>query len=157
MIRLGLAVAGATLIVDQATKAYFYALLVEEGRRAIEVLPFFNLVTVWNYGISFGLFNTGSPYTAYLLIAIALAIVAALGFWLKSATHPWIATALGLVMGGAIGNVVDRLRFGAVFDFLDFHALGWHWPAFNVADSAITVGVLMLLIDALSERKASSK
>ena len=76
MIRLGLAVAGATLIVDQATKAYFYALLVEEGRRAIEVLPFFNLVTVWNYGISFGLFNTGSPYTAYLLIAIALAIVA---------------------------------------------------------------------------------
>lgn len=157
MLAIGLVLSAIVVALDQASKAYFYDLLITSGRRAIEILPFFNLVTVWNYGISFGLFNQGSPEAAYLFVAVALAIVVALLFWLKSADHPRIAVALGLVIGGAIGNVVDRLRFGAVFDFFDFHAFGWHWPAFNVADAAITIGVGLLFIDALFTARQSSK
>jgi signal peptidase II len=157
MLRLGLITAAAVVVIDQATKLYFYNLLVVSGRRAIEVLPFFNLVTVWNYGISFGMFNTGAPAAALIFVALALAIVVALVIWLKSATHASMAVALGLVIGGAVGNVIDRIRFSAVFDFLDFHVAGWHWPAFNVADAGITVGVALLCIDALFAEKASAK
>ena len=103
----------------------------------------------WNRGVSFGMFNTASPYNAWVLSAIALGIVAALAVWLRRAGRPFLAAAIGLVMGGALGNVVDRLRFGAVFDFLDLHAVGYHWPAFNVADSAITVGAVLLVVDSL--------
>jgi signal peptidase II len=156
-MKLGLLVAAVALVLDQLTKQYFYTLLVAEGRRAIEVLPFFNLVTVWNYGISFGMFNSGSAEASIIFVALALAIVVALVFWLRSVTSPLVALALGLVIGGAIGNVIDRLRFGAVFDFLDFHVGGWHWPAFNLADSGITVGVVLLCIDALFLGQASAK
>ncbi|HEX2113080.1 MAG TPA: signal peptidase II [Alphaproteobacteria bacterium] len=156
-MKLGLAVAAAALALDQASKFYFYDLLVADGRRAIEVLPFFNLVTVWNYGISFGMFNNGSASGSIVFVGLALAIVVALLLWLRSVTSPLVGAALGLVIGGAIGNVVDRLRFGAVFDFLDFHIAGWHWPAFNVADSAICVGVVLLCIDALFLTQASAK
>jgi signal peptidase II len=156
-MKLGLAVAGAALVLDQATKAYFYKLLVVDGVRAIEILPFFNLVTVWNYGISFGMFNNGSASGSIVFVGLALVIVAALLVWLRSIASPFVAAALGLVIGGAIGNVIDRLRFGAVFDFLDFHVAGWHWPAFNVADSAICIGVVLLCIDALFLTQASAK
>jgi signal peptidase II len=156
-MKLGLAVAGAALVLDQLTKLYFYDLLVESGRRVIEVLPFFNLVTVWNYGISFGMFNNGSAGASIIFVVLAVAIVAALLLWLRSANHPLVSTALGLVIGGALGNVIDRLRFGAVFDFLDFHLGGWHWPAFNVADAAISVGVVLLCIDALFLSARSAK
>ncbi len=148
-LRSGLGLAACVVLIDQATKAYFLALLGEAGGRAIEVTPFFNLVAVWNYGVSFGLFNTGSPGAAWVLAALALGVVGALGLWLRRAEGRAVAAALGLVIGGAIGNVIDRLRFGAVFDFLDVHARGWHWPAFNVADSAIFLGVAVLVIDAL--------
>lgn len=156
-MKLGLAIAAAALVLDQVTKLYFYDLMVVGGRRAIEVLPFFNLVTVWNYGISFGMFNNGSAGPSIIFVILALAIVTALMFWLRSASHPLVATALGLVIGGAVGNVVDRLRFGAVFDFLDFHLGGWHWPAFNVADAAISIGVVLLCIDALFLSPRSAK
>jgi signal peptidase II len=156
-MKLGLAVAAAALVLDQASKVYFYDLLVAGGRRSIEILPFFNLVTVWNYGISFGMFNNGSASGSIVFVGLALVIVAALLVWLRSIASPFVAAALGLVIGGAIGNVIDRLRFGAVFDFLDFHAAGWHWPAFNVADSAICIGVVLLCIDALFLTQASAK
>ncbi len=157
MLRLGLIIAAVVLALDQAAKLYFHDLLVVQGQHAIEVLPFFNLVTVWNYGISFGLFNSGSAGASIVFVVLALAIVAALGFWLRSADHPLVGVALGLVIGGAIGNVVDRVRYGAVFDFLDIHAFGWHWPAFNIADSAITVGVVLLCFDALFLTQRSAK
>jgi signal peptidase II len=156
-MKLGLAVAAAALVLDQITKLYFYDLMVEGGSRAIAVLPFFNLVTVWNYGISFGMFNNGSAGPSIIFVVLALAIVVALMFWLRSVSHPLVATALGLVIGGAVGNVIDRLRFGAVFDFLDFHLGGWHWPAFNVADAAISIGVVLLCIDALFLSPRSAK
>lgn len=155
--RLGLALAVLAVILDQVTKVWLFRLLVNEGRSPIEVLPFFNLVTVWNYGVSFGMFNSGSGAAAWIFIGLALAITAALAVWLSRVDRPLIAAALGLVIGGAIGNIVDRVRFGAVFDFLDFHAFGWHWPAFNVADSAITVGVAALFIDSLFGDRAGGK
>ena len=157
MLRLGLAVATLTAIADQATKLVFFRYLVEGGRPLVEVQPFFNLVTVWNYGASFGMFNRGSRTGSAVFVVLAVIIVSALVVWLRKAETRTLAVALGLVIGGAAGNVIDRLRFGAVFDFLDFHALGWHWPAFNLADSAISVGVGLLLIDTLFAGRRSIK
>jgi signal peptidase II len=157
MWKQGLAIALVAVLLDQASKYYFHDLLVVQGRRVIEILPFFNLVTVWNYGVSFGMFNNGSSAQALIFVALSLAIVTALVIWLRRVTQIWVAVALGLVIGGALGNVIDRLNYGAVFDFLDVHAFGWHWPAFNVADSSIFVGVVLLLIDALFAGRPSSK
>ena len=113
---------------------------------SIEILPFFNLVMVWNHGVSFGMFQGGNPM---ILIGIAVIISIFFGIWLFKA-DTWLQTiALAMVIGGALGNVIDRLRFGAVADFLDFHANGWHYPAFNLADSCITVGIAFLVFDGL--------
>lgn len=147
--RLGLGLVAAVIVADQLSKHWMYQALVIDGPRSIVVTPFFNLVTVWNYGVSFGMFNNGSAAGAWIFILVAAAISLALAVWLVRADNCLVAAALGLILGGAVGNVVDRLRYGAVFDFLDFHALGWHWPAFNVADAAIVVGVAVLFIDSL--------
>jgi signal peptidase II len=157
VLRLGLAIAAVTLVVDQATKQYFYDLLVTRGVGYVEVLPVFSLVRVWNFGVSFGMFNTDAWYGRYLFILLALAIIAALLTWLFRASNRLVAVALGLVIGGAVGNVIDRLRWEAVFDFLDVHVGEWHWPAFNLADSAITVGVILLLADGLLGGRRSSR
>jgi signal peptidase II len=147
--RLGLLLALVVFALDQATKYWLYQYLVVEGVRAVTILPFFNLVTVWNYGVSFGMFSTGVASTAWIFSLVAMAISIALGVWLWRSDRLLLTAALGLIIGGAMGNIVDRLRFGAVFDFLDFHAFGWHWPAFNVADSAISIGVAVLFVDSL--------
>jgi signal peptidase II len=145
MLRQGLAIAGVVVVLDQLTK---WAILTWLDR-AIALTPFFNLVVVWNRGVSFGMFDSAGRLGPWALSVLALAVVVLLLGWLRRADHPITATGLGLVVGGAIGNVIDRARFGAVIDFLDFHALGWHWPAFNVADSAIFVGAVLLLVDGL--------
>lgn len=113
---------------------------------SVEVLPFFNLTMVWNEGISFGMFQGSS---ILILSAIAVGISTLFSFWLVKATGWLQAVSLGMVIGGAIGNVMDRQRFGAVADFFDFHFMGWHYPAFNVADCAIVVGVALLVVDGL--------
>jgi signal peptidase II len=156
-MRLGLTAAAVTLVADQATKLYFYDLLVTRGIGYVEVLPFFNLVRVWNYGVSFGMFNTDAWFGPWLFVIVAAAIVAALIAWLWRATSRLVAVALGLVIGGALGNIIDRITYGAVFDFLDFHVGDWHWPAFNLADSGITVGVALLLADGLLGGRRSSR
>jgi signal peptidase II len=155
--RLGAGLMMVVIVGDQLSKWWLYEYLVAEGRRLIEILPFVNLVAVWNYGVSFGMFNSGSTAASWIFIIVALAIVAVLAVWLYRATRGVPAAALGLVIGGAFGNVLDRIRFGAVFDFLDVHAAGWHWPAFNVADSAISIGVAVLFIDSLFHGSESSK
>jgi lipoprotein signal peptidase len=154
---LGLAAIAAVVIIDQATKLWFYEFLLASGRRYVEVLPFFNLVTVWNYGVSFGMFNSSSSAGSWIFVILALAIVAVLAYWLWHTPRRLPAVALSMVIGGALGNVVDRLRYGAVFDFLDFHAFGWHWPAFNAADAAITLGVVALFVDSLFGGAQESK
>ena len=145
MLRQGLAIAGLVIVLDQLTK---WAILTWLDH-AIALTPFFNLVVVWNRGVSFGMFDSASRLGPWILSGLALAVVVLLLGWLRRVDHPITAAGLGLIIGGAIGNVIDRVRFGAVIDFLDFHALGWHWPAFNVADSAIFVGAVLLLVDGL--------
>ncbi len=145
---LGLAIAVGVLALDQLTKWWILSVVMQPPR-LIEVTPFFNLVLVWNRGISFGLFNNSSAWNAVILSAVALAITVALIVWLWRVSQPLLAAAIGLIIGGAVGNIIDRVRFGAVCDFLDVHAFGYHWPAFNVADAAITVGAIAILYDAL--------
>lgn len=152
---LGLAIALAVALADQATKWWMAGLILPRQGRPIELLPFFNLVEVWNRGVSFGMFS--GAQSAWVLVSVAAVISLGLLWWLARAESALTALSIGLVLGGALGNVVDRLRLGAVFDFLDFHALGWHWPAFNLADSAITVGVALLLLEGLSGARKSPK
>lgn len=110
----------------------------------IEVLPFFNLVEVWNRGISFGMFSN-LAYGQWLLSGLSMTIIVAFLIWLRKVDNTFTAIALCLVIGGALGNLVDRLSFGAVADYLDFYAFGYHWPAFNLTDSAIFLGAVLLL------------
>lgn len=145
MLRIGLIIAVVVFVLDQITKAVMLDLLPEPGT-GITVTSFFNLVHVWNPGVSFGILKGLSPW---LLSGFALVVCGVLSVWLARADTRLLSSALGLTIGGALGNVIDRVRFGAVFDFLDFHAFGWHWPAFNVADSAISIGVVGLLLTSL--------
>ncbi|HYH17805.1 MAG TPA: signal peptidase II [Azospirillum sp.] len=144
---LGLAVAALVIVLDQVTK--WWILSIMQPPHVIEVLPFFNLVLVWNQGVSFGLFSHEAEIMPYVLSAVALGIAGVLLSWLRRADRWFVALALGMVIGGAIGNIIDRLRFGAVVDFLDVHAMGWHFWVFNIADSGISVGVALLVIDGL--------
>jgi len=111
---------------------------------SVELLPFFNLTMVWNEGISFGLFH-GSG--AWILSGIALLITVIFSIWLTRATGWLQAVSIAMVIGGAVGNVIDRMRFGAVADFFDFYIGKWHYPAFNIADCGIVVGIALLVID----------
>jgi signal peptidase II len=154
MFRRGLVLATIVALLDQATKLWILSIMLPRppGERFISVAPFFDIVLVWNRGVSFGLFNNNGALNAIAFSLLAGVIVVVLLVWLKRARTPMIANGVGLVIGGAVGNVIDRLRIGAVVDFLDFHVAGWHWPAFNVADAAICIGVGLLLLDSLLGR-----
>ena len=136
-----------TVILDQLTKAWILSQGLIPGE-SIPVLPFFRLTLVYNPGVSFGLLAASGP-GRWLLVLFALAVVVAVGVWARSLTKALPAVALGLIMGGALGNnIIDRVRFGRVTDFLDFSALGFPW-VFNVADAAINIGVAVLLVEVL--------
>lgn len=153
MLRLGLGIAFCISLFDQAIK-WLVIERIMVPPHPIEVWPIFNLVLVWNRGVSFGLFNSASEWTPILLSAFAIAVSLFLIAWLRRIYTRFLAVAVGLVIGGALGNVADRLRHGAVVDFLDLHVGSLHWPAFNVADASITVGVLLILIDGLFARRS---
>ena len=146
----GLAAAALVLGLDQGTKWWILEIVMQPPR-VIPMTPFFNLVLGWNRGVSFGLFNSDSALNLWLLPFVALAIVVALLIWLSRVDGLLLGYAIGMVIGGAIGNVVDRLFRDqrAVADFLDLHLAGYHWPAFNLADTGITVGAAILIIDSL--------
>jgi signal peptidase II len=148
VLRLGLPIALAVILLDQASK-WVILELVAPVEEPISVTPFFNLVMVWNRGVSFGMFGSSGAFAPWILSGLAIAVVVALLIWLRRAEHYLTGIALGLVIGGALGNVIDRILFGAVIDFLDFHLAGWHWPAFNLADSAICVGAALFVADSL--------
>jgi signal peptidase II len=148
---VGLSLAACITVADQATKAWalngwFFP------PRTIEVTSFFNLVAVWNSGVSFGLLANHSEAMPYILTGFAIVVSLGLTVWLLRVQSRLLEVGLGLVIGGALGNVIDRLRFQAVVDFIDLHAAGYHWPAFNVADAAVTIGVSLLLLDSFSRR-----
>ena len=151
----GLLLAAITVGLDQFTKALVLAFL--EPYQAVEWAPFLSCVLVFNTGISFGLFAGETVLLRWVLIGLALAVSVLLTSWLYKEKRPRVASALGLILGGAIGNVVDRIFRHAVVDFLDLHIGGWHWPAFNLADSAITVGVVLYVYTSLRDQLRSSK
>lgn len=142
----GLIIAGVIILLDQWSKYYAFKMLENLERPVIEVLPFFNLVKVYNYGVSFGMFNN-LAYGQYILSFVAISITLVLCYMLLKAKSTHLAVAFGLIIGGAIGNIIDRLRFGAVADFFDFYIGDYHWPAFNVADSAVCIGVAIIILD----------
>jgi len=149
----GLVSAAGALFFDQATKLlllYGFGFADMAPGQAVPVLPFFNLVMVWNPGVSYGLFPAHDPFGKSLLVVLSLFAVAALAWWLWNSTRLALSVGLGLVIGGALGNnLIDRLIYGKVADFFHFYALGYDWYVFNVADCAITLGVAALLYDAL--------
>lgn len=144
----GLLIALGVVIADQLTKYIVFNYVLSEYA-AIIVAPFFAIVRAWNTGVSFSMFNNWGINGIYILSGIALAIVFMLIKWLKNEQNKIIQLALGFIIGGAIGNVIDRIRLGAVFDFLDFYIGDHHWPAFNVADSFICVGAFIIIIHGL--------
>lgn len=147
-MRKWLALAAAIVAVDQLSKYAAVHYLV--ANMAIVVTPFFNLVLVYNAGAAFSFLSDAAGWQRLFFIAIAGLASVWIVFLLRKYPHQRLfALALSLVLAGAIGNLIDRIRVGAVIDFLDFHALGYHWPAFNVADSAITCGAALLIWDAL--------
>ena len=149
--------AAAAVILDQLSKWWVLSGLHLDERGQIPVAPIFRLTMVMNRGVSYGLLRADNSLQRYLLVAAALAVVVVLAFWVRRAERPLFATAIGLVIGGAIGNnLIDRVRIGEVVDFLDFSGLGFPW-VFNVSDSAITVGVGLLLLDSFTGTKASEK
>jgi signal peptidase II len=155
----GLASAALALALDQGSKLLFlYALhFIEMGPgEGIPILPFFNLVMVWNPGVSYGLFPAHGPLGTAFLAVFSLAAVVALGWWLWGTKRRILAVGLGLVIGGALGNLIDRLIYGKVADFFHFYAHGYDWYVFNLADCAICVGVVALLYDAVLRPEADA-
>jgi signal peptidase II len=153
MLRMAIPIAVGVLLADQLSK-WWILNVVMVPPHDIVVTSFFTVVLAWNPGISFSQLGHVDPW---ILSGLALAIVAGLFVWLRRMQRPWPAIAIALVIGGALGNVIDRMRFGAVVDFLSFHWRDLYWPAFNLADSAITVGVALLLIDSLFGKAEKAK
>ncbi len=148
--REGWIVAALALAADQASKnllLYGYDFYALGPAARIDITAFFDLVMVWNRGVSYGLFQADGMTGTLLLTGVSLIAVLALSWWLRTADRRFLALGLGLVIGGALGNLIDRVLYGAVADFFHFHAFGYDWYVFNVADAAITVGVVALLWD----------
>ena len=140
------AIAAGIVALDQATKFLILGMLVP-GQR-IELAPFFNLVLAFNRGAAFSFLSDAPGWQTWLFAGFAVIAAVVVSYLiLRNATRTLFCAGLALILGGAVGNLIDRLRFGHVVDFLDFHALGWHWPAFNVADSGITVGAIVLILE----------
>jgi len=138
--------AALVLILDQASKFFVRNLLAHTG--PVELIPgFFRLVRVWNPGVAFGLFAEHSAWGRYLFLLLSLGAVGVFYYLSRRGRSPWVC---GLIAGGALGNLVDRLFYGKVFDFLDFYWKNYHWPAFNLADAAISVGVILFLLQGFS-------
>jgi signal peptidase II len=157
MLRFGLLLAAGIFVLDQASKYWILEIMkfsppgcleTHFGCGRLELSPVFDLTMVWNYGVSFGMLKAGDGIARWGLVGMSLVIAGMFVWWMRGATRPLTGWALGLVVGGALGNLVDRVRFGAVADFLDFNGLYFPW-VFNVADAAITVGAALLALDFL--------
>jgi len=145
---LSLLIASEIILLDQWSK--FYVLdLHERTDFPIEITSFFNIVLTWNRGVSFGMLQNMQQWMPLFLITVTSCISLFMGIWMMRANEKYTILALGCVLGGAMGNILDRIRLEAVVDFLDFHAFGVHWPAFNLADSTIFIGVVILIIGSI--------
>lgn len=151
MLRYGLLLALGVIVLDQVTKFLAEASLLPY--QPVALTSFLNLRLSYNPGAAFSLLADQSGWQRWFFVVLALAVSLYLMWWLRGLGRRsrLEATGLGLLLGGALGNVVDRLWHGVVIDFIDVHYAGWHWPAFNVADSAITVGVMLILLVAVMD------
>lgn len=156
--RLGLAIAAAILIVDQVIKWVVVSLLDLETVRNIEILPFFDLSWVQNFGVSFGMLTAGSAFGRWALVVFTALVAAGVAFWMWRERARGDVIALGMILGGALGNIIDRARVGYVIDYADLH-FGSFRPflVFNVADAAITIGVLLLVARAVLVRDKTQR
>jgi len=143
---------GVVVVLDQITK--FLADTRLDWHQPLAILPSLNLSLAYNTGAAFSFLSSASGWQRWLFIVLAIGISIYILVWLYrlQASQRWLAVALALILGGAIGNVIDRMIHGYVIDFIDVYYRNWHWPAFNVADSAITAGAVMLVVDALRNR-----
>jgi len=150
-LRPGIIAAVATLAIDQASKLWLLFVFDIARRGAVRVTPFFDLVLAWNIGISFGWFQNDDPVAQIVLMAIKAVAVIVLAIWMSRSRTLLATLALGLIIGGAIGNAIDRFAYGAVVDFALFHVQiagkTFNWYVFNFADVAIVAGVAALLYD----------
>jgi signal peptidase II len=155
---LGLCAAVLALVADQGSKI---ALLYGAGfghmapGQTIPVLPFFNLVMVWNPGISYGLFPASGVVGTWALEAATLAVIGFLGWWLWNSRDSVVALGCGLIVGGGLGNLIDRVLYGRVADFFHFHGFGYDWYVFNIADLAVTLGAVAFIYDVLKPSESS--
>ncbi len=155
--RLGFWFAAAALAADQLHKWWMLSIVEIAERQVITVTPFFDVVLVWNRGVSYGWFQQDSDLGIYLLVAFTALAVLAMIIWLATCDGARVAVALGLIIGGALGNGIDRLVHGAVADFFSFHAFGFYWYIFNLADVAIVAGVAVLLYDSILDKWRANK
>lgn len=159
LTRDGLTAALVTVLLDQALKLWLLFGYGLAGRGRVELLPFFDLILVWNRGISYGMFQQEGPLGQYVLLAVKIVAVALLWVWLSQAANRLTALSLGLIIGGALGNAMDRLSYGAVADFALFHvttaSFTFNWYVFNLADAAIVAGVAGLLYDSFVGDRAA--
>jgi signal peptidase II len=154
---LGMVAALVVLVADQASKWWILNVLDLPDLRQVVLLPVLNLTMVWNHGVTFGLLNGLGDWGHVILAAVALGVVVALGFWLRRAESRMMAAAIGSIAGGAVGNVIDRVRFGGVVDFIHAHIdTPWgdlSWYVFNVADAAIVCGVGALILESMVSKR----
>jgi lipoprotein signal peptidase len=151
--KLGLIAALVVLGADQGSKYWILNVLDLPDRHQVVLLPVLNLTMVWNQGVTFGLLNGLGSWSHFVLAGIALCVVAALSLWLRRVDNAYAALAIGAIAGGAVGNVIDRLRYGAVVDFIHAHIGDWSWYVFNIADAAIVCGVCMLILESQLVRR----
>jgi len=154
---IGLVIATIALVADQVSKYIMVDLVMRPDGitgapyftgKVIEILPMFQFRMAWNTGISFSLFDSGTPLTIAALLVVQTTIMVTVVWYMWQMDCRWMQAACGFIVGGGLGNIIDRITMGAVADFLHFYWGNWHFPTFNVADTCITIGVIMWLIDA---------
>jgi signal peptidase II len=153
---MGIGLATVIFLLDQLSK-WVVLNQVMVPPHTLSITSFLNIVLAWNRGVSFGLLSSGNPYAPWILAMVAFVFTTVLIVWIWKAETKLTALALGFVLGGAVGNLSDRLRFGAVTDFLDFHAYGYHWYTFNIADAAIVGGAALILFEYMKEARLQDK
>ena len=153
--RNGFLLALVVLVADQLSKWWILESFNLADKGSVALLPFLNFTMVWNRGVSMGLFNDGGDMGRWILTILTTIVALALIVWLARCTDKWLALALGGIIGGAIGNIIDRIVHGAVADFIHLHAFNWSFYVFNVADAMISLGVIFLLFDGLRAQDKS--
>jgi signal peptidase II len=144
-LKFGLVSAFFVILLDQLTKFIVFKHFAFQGQ-SVKIFPFLNFTYVQNKGISFGMFNSGSLAALVFILFITFVILSVVFYWLNKEKSNFTKIVLGLIIGGAFGNLIDRFTYGFVVDFIDFHAYAHHYPSFNVADSSICIAVILLLL-----------